>query len=190
MPGGTFTTGYSVVPNGNIIFARPDYVFDPNIPDTIPDGSAAKPFPTLAAEADPANTALHGGNLNSTINAGTNFDTRFDYNQNGQFDPSAFYAAQVASARGPVVIVALPGHQAVQPDHGRRRARQTFVLAASSGIDPITGQAREGSASVPVMTTLAFQAGFEPEVPERLAVHAEPGQRPCRFWADSTPRTG
>lgn len=158
IPGGAFTTGYIVVANGNVIFARPDYVFDPGIPDTIPDGSAAKPFPTLAPEADPSRTALHGGDLNSTVNAGLNFDSRFDYNRNGDFDPSAFYAAQVASANGPVVIVALPGTRQFDPATGAT-TQKTFVLASPSGIDPQTGLPREGSASVPFNTTLSFQSG-------------------------------
>ena len=50
--GGAFTTGFVVVPRkleptanvpGNIIYARPDYLEDPLLSSTAPDGSLAKP---------------------------------------------------------------------------------------------------------------------------------------------------
>ena len=52
--GGAFTTGFVVVPNdGNIVYARPDYVENPLLPTTAPDGSLAKPYSALAPEGDP-----------------------------------------------------------------------------------------------------------------------------------------
>jgi hypothetical protein len=152
--GGAFLTSYVVVPNGNIIYARPDYVDDPFLSQDDPDGSLAKPFPTLAPEAQ-AN-ALNNGDLNSVVNFGTGFDNRLDRNQNGQFDRSALYAAQVASARGPVVVVALPGAQQRNPVTGVT-TQETFVLAApAGGTDPIRNNA---SATVPYNTTLSFAPG-------------------------------
>src|SRR5262249_35270950 len=53
LPGGSFVTGFSVVPNGNIIYARPDYVDNPLLSSDDPDGSLAKPYPALAPEALP-----------------------------------------------------------------------------------------------------------------------------------------
>ena len=68
--GGAFMTGFVVVPPafqftdsqgvvhtyGNIIYARPDYVEDPLLSSTAPDGSKAQPYSALAPEGDP-NTA-------------------------------------------------------------------------------------------------------------------------------------
>jgi hypothetical protein len=154
IPGGAFETGYVVVPNGNVIYARPDYVDVDFLTSDDPDGSLAKPYPTLAPEATA--TAANGGDLNSVVNFGTGFDPRFDRNQNGHFDRSALFAAQVASTRGPVVVVALPG--AIQRDPVTGRVTQsTFVLAApAGGTDPTTNNA---SASVPFNTTLVFDTG-------------------------------
>ena len=39
------------MPNGNIIYARPDYTEDPLNPATSADGSLAKPYPVLAPQA-------------------------------------------------------------------------------------------------------------------------------------------
>lgn len=152
--GGAFETGYTVVPNGNIIYARPDYVDSPFLTSDDPDGSLAKPYPSLAPEAEA--TPANGGNLNSVVNFGTGFDARLDRNQNGHFDRSALYAAQVASARGPVVVVALPAAAQRDPITGVT-TQQTFALAAPGGTtDPVRNNA---SASVPYLTTLVFTAG-------------------------------
>jgi hypothetical protein len=154
VPGGAFLTSYVVVPTGNIIYARPDYVDDPFLSQDDPDGSLAKPFPTLAPEAQ-AN-ALNNGDLNGVANFGTGFDARLDRNQNGRFDRSALFAAQVRSALGPVVVVALPGAQQRDPVTGVT-TQATFVLAApAGGTDPVRNNA---SASVPYNTTLVFDAG-------------------------------
>lgn len=152
--GGAFETGYVVVPNGNIIYARPDYVDSPFLTSDDPDGSLAKPYPALAPEAQA--TAANGGNLNSVVNFGTGFDARLDRNQNRHFDRSALYAASIASARGPVVVVALPAAAQRDPATGIT-TQQTFVLAAPGGTtDPVRNNA---SASVPFLTTLVFNAG-------------------------------
>ena len=148
IPGGAFETGYTVTPNGNVIFAQPDYLDDPNLAGDDPDGSALHPFAALAPEAVP--TALNGGDLNSGANFSDASTLRFDRNGNGRFDRSAFVAAAALSARGPVVIVALPAVTV---------ASKTFVIQASSGVDPVTNIPRDGSATVPFDTTLAFQPG-------------------------------
>jgi large repetitive protein len=152
--GGAFMTGFTVVPNGNIIYANPSYasVYNPFDPNTYPDGSLAKPFPVLAPEAIP--NAANGGDLNSPNNAGTNFNPSFDRSGLGVFEPSAFFAAQLAAAKGPVVIVAEPGNIIRNPNGTTTQA--TFVLQAPSGIDPVIN---DGSAAIPALTTLVFQGG-------------------------------
>ena len=51
--GGAFMTGFTVVPYGNVVYARPDYVENPLLPSTLSDGRLAKPYPVLAAEGNP-----------------------------------------------------------------------------------------------------------------------------------------
>jgi hypothetical protein len=151
--GGAFLTGYEVVPNGNIIYAKPGAADDPFNPGNAPDGSLAKPFPTLAPQA--GYTAANGGDLNSSVNFGTGFNPAFDRMGAGQFHRSALYAAQVASARGPVVVIALPGPSTTDPNTGVT-TQQTFVIQAPSGVDSLLN---DGSVAIPAMTTLAFEPG-------------------------------
>ena len=147
VPGGAFETGYIIVPNGNVIFAKPDINDDPINSNDDPDGSFARPFGGLGPEAVP--TPNNGGDLNSGVNFAP-FDSRYDLNGDGIFTRSAFVAAAAAALRGPVVIVALPSTTV---------ASKTFVLQAGSGVDPLTGRARDGSATVPANTSLVFTAG-------------------------------
>jgi hypothetical protein len=155
--GGAFTTGFSIVPNGNVIYARPDYLDDPNLAGDDPDGSLARPFPTLAPEA--IANGLNNGDLNSATNFGTGFDPRLDRNQNGRFDRSALFAAQQrvqATGGQPAVVVALPGIQQRDPITGTT-TQATFVLAApAGGTDPVANNA---SISIPASTVLSFAAG-------------------------------
>ncbi len=144
-PGGSFETGFIVVPNGNIIYARPDYVDDPFLTSDDPDGSLAHPYPVLAPEA--VANAANGGDLNSVANFGTGFNSVYDRSGNGHFDRSALYAADVLSAKGPVVVVALPA---------LNDKSKTFVLQAPSGSNPV---ANDGSATVPFNTDLVFAPG-------------------------------
>ena len=39
------------MPNGDVLFARPDYVEDPLNASSLADGSLAKPYPVLAPQA-------------------------------------------------------------------------------------------------------------------------------------------
>jgi hypothetical protein len=149
VPGGSFETGYVVVPNGNVIFARPDYNDDPILTTDDPDGSRAKPFPVLAPEALP--NAQNNGDLNSDANFNIGFNPNLDLNGDGHFDRSAFFAASKLSANGPVVVVALP---ALSGDTLHR----TFVLQKPSQ-DPTKPTIPDGSASVPYNTMLVFQPG-------------------------------
>ncbi len=152
--GGAFETGFVVVPNGNIIYARPDYFDDPFLTSDDPDGSRAKPYPTLAPEA--TTNGLNGGNLNSVVNFGTGFNNAYDRNGNGHFDRSALYAAELASARGPVVVVALPGAQKQDLNTGAT-IQQPFVLQAPGGGTGLVQN--DASVSVPFNTMLVFDAG-------------------------------
>jgi hypothetical protein len=144
-PGGAFETGFTVVPNGNIIYARPDYVENPLDPTTYSDGSLAKPYEVLAPQAT-ANSS-NGGNLNAPSNF-FNFNPANDLAGIGRFASSAFYAASQLSASGPVIIVALPATPQRDPVTGAVTTK-TFVLQSLT----------DGSASVPFDTDLAFQPG-------------------------------
>jgi len=160
--GGAFTTGFIVVPTGNIVYARPDYNEDPLLPSTTPDGSRAKPYSVLAPQAG-ANSLNSGtlnngdpnGGLNSSVNFLSGFNPTFDRAGIKKFARSALYAAQQLSTRGPVVVVALPGSPQRDPFTGVT-TQQTFVLQAPSGADPVRN---DGSASVPFDTTLVFNPG-------------------------------
>ncbi len=147
--GGSFETALTVVPNGNVFFVKPDIADDPLLSSDDPDGSRARPFGTLAAEAIP--NALNGGNLNSSLNFSTGFNPNLDLNGNGRFDRSAFYAATVASSRGPVVVVTLPS----TPGDPLNR---TLVLQ-KPGQNPAQPTIPDGSGSVPFNTTLVMQPG-------------------------------
>ncbi len=159
--GGSFTAGFVVVPTGNLIYARPGYLENPLLPSTEPNGSISQPYPVLApqAVADAANQAtINDGNpndgLNATINF-TNFNPAYDRAALGTFARSAFYAASQLAMNGPVVIVALPGIQQVDPTTGLT-SQKTFVLQAPAGSDP---SINNGSASVPYDTMLVFNPG-------------------------------
>jgi hypothetical protein len=154
VPGGSFETAFIVVPHGNIIYARPDYVDDPFLSSDDPDGSRLKPYPALAPEAVDTGPNGNGGDLNSVANFGTGFNPVFDRNGDGKFERSALYAAQVASARGPVVVIALPG--VPQKDSQGNVTQKSFVLQAPAGNDP---NVNDGSVSVPAMTDLVFAPG-------------------------------
>ncbi len=153
--GGAFVTGFVVVPNGNVIYARPDAIYNPQLPGTYPDGTAAKPYPVLAAEATA--TTLNNGDLNSVVNSGVNFNTAYDRSGLGTFQPSAFFAAQEKArlTQAPVVIVAEAALSTRDPLTGVVTQRP-FVLQAPSGSNPVTN---DGSAAVPAMTTLIFAQG-------------------------------
>ncbi len=130
--GGAFVTGFTVVPYGNVVFARPDYVENPLQPSTLSNGSMANPYPALA---------LPNGAASGT-------------NPLGQYQQSAFYAASQLADNGPVVVVALPGLPSRNPVTGAV-TEASFTLINPAGN---TGGAG-GSASVPFDTMLVFTAG-------------------------------
>jgi len=168
--GGAFMTSFVVVPPAtlsasgevlsNIVYARPDYVEDPLLPSTAPDGSLAKPYSTLAPEGDPATAPANpnhdpNGGLNSSQFFLSGFNPQYDRNGNGVFDRSALYAASQLAYRGPVVVIALPGTPQLNPITGVVTQR-TFVLTAPAGSNPVINNA---SISVPFDTTLVFAPG-------------------------------
>lgn len=55
--GGAFMAAFVVVPYGNVVYARPDYVENPLVASTLSTGSLANPYPVLAPEGDPNNAA-------------------------------------------------------------------------------------------------------------------------------------
>ncbi len=159
--GGAFMTGFVVVPYGNVVYARPDFVENPLVPNGagLSNGSPAAPYPVLAPEGDPTNTALaanptHNPNLglnNPAFFQPGNYNPLYNYSGQTGFQQSAFYAASQLALLGPVVIVAEPGLPSRNPITG------TVSQASFSLIDP-TGSTNPG-ASVPFDTTLVFQAG-------------------------------
>jgi large repetitive protein len=157
--GGAFMTAFTVVPYGNVVYAKPDYVENPLIASTAPDGSLAKPYSTLAPEANPATAPANptndpNGGLNATSNF-FSFNASYDFNGNGHFDRSALAAAQALSANGPVVVVALPATPQRNPNTGVV-TQQSFVDKSTRAAN---GVATDGSISVPFNTTLVFSAG-------------------------------
>jgi hypothetical protein len=159
--GGAFTTGLVVVPYGNVVFARPDYVENPLLPSTLSDGSLAKPYPVLAPEGDPAIVPPNpshdpNGGLNSIIYFQPGkFNTAYDRSGDGMFEQSALYAAQQLAYTGPVVVVALPGIPQRNPITGTI-SQASYVLQAPAGPNATVNN---GSASVPALTTLVFAPG-------------------------------
>lgn len=157
--GGAFMTSFVVVPNGNIIYARPDATENPLDPSTAPDGSLSKPYGALAPEVNPSQIPANpthdpNGGANATSNF-FNFNSNFDRNGDGRFTRSALYAAEQLSTRGPVVVVALPATPRLDPVTGLT-TQQTFVLQAPAGSSALIN---DGSASVPFNTTLVFNPG-------------------------------
>ena len=158
--GGAFTTGFAVVPYGNIVYARPDYVENPLLPTTLSNGSLANPYPVLAPEGDPAtapanpNHNPNGGLNDSSFFNQSNFNLKYDLSGDGKFEQSALYAASQLAYNGPVVVVALPGLPSRNPVTGQV-TEASFVMEAPAGSGPAAG----GSASVPFDTTLVFNAG-------------------------------
>ncbi|MDR3634850.1 MAG: Ig-like domain-containing protein [Isosphaeraceae bacterium] len=161
--GGAFETGFVVVPNGNVIYARPGYVENPLDPSTMPDGSLAKPYPVLAPQVLPADAPANptnnpNGGMNSTslfFEAFTQANGFVDRAGSGKFERSALAAAQYLSANGPVVVIALPGIQQRNPITGVV-STPTFVLQAPAGSSDVYN---DGSASVPYDTMLVFNPG-------------------------------
>ena len=161
-PGGAFETGFTVVPTGNLLYARPDYVEDPLNPATYSNGTIQQPYSVLAPQAavnslnqSTYNNGDPAGGLNSPVNFLSGFNPTYDRAGIGRFASSAFYAASQLSKKGPVVIVSLPGTPQRNPTTGVV-SQATFVLQAPKGTDPV---ANDGSGSVPFDTNLVFNPG-------------------------------
>ena len=159
--GGAFMTGFTVVPYGNVVFARPDYVENPLIPSSLSNGSMANPYPVLAPEGDP-NSALaanptHNPNLglnNPAFFQPGNFNSAYDFSGDGKYEQSALYAASQLSYNGPVVVVLLPGLPSRNPITGAV-IEASYTLVAPSNNTGGSG----GSASVPFDTTMVLTPG-------------------------------
>ncbi len=160
VPGGAFMTGFTVVPYGNIVYARPDYSENPLVASTLSNGSLANPYPVLAPEGDPAKAPANpthnpNGGLNSTLFFNQSaFNTEYDFSGDSKFEQSAFYAASQLAYNGPVVIVALPGLPSRNPVTGAV-TEASYVSESPAGVGPASG----GSLSVPYDSTLVFTAG-------------------------------
>ncbi len=165
--GGAFTSAFTVVNYGNVVYARPDYVENPLLPSSLSNGSLALPYPVLAPEGDPLTAPANpshnpNGGLNSTFfYEPGNFNVAYDFSGDGEFEQSALYAASQLtyasqySAGGPVIVVALPGIPQRNPVTSLV-TQASFVLQAPAGNN---SGVTNGSASVPFNTTLVFDAG-------------------------------
>ncbi len=153
--GGAFMTAFDVAPAGNVIYARPGYVENPLDPSTYANGSLSNPYPVLAPQT--VANAQNGGNLNAAVNFTLPFNSNYDRAALGHFASSAIYAAQVLSANGPVVIVALPGIPQADPVTGVVTT-PSFVLQAPAGSDSTINDA---SISLPFDTMMVFQPGAD-----------------------------
>ncbi len=158
--GGAFMSAFTVVPYGNVIYARPDYVENPLLPSTLSNGSLQNPYPVLAPEGDPATAPANpthnpNGGLNSTFffQPG-NFNPAYDRSGKGVFQQSALYAASQLAYNGPVVVIALPGLSVRNPTTGQVN-QASYVLQAPAGP---SATINNGSASVPYDTLLVFSA--------------------------------
>ncbi len=156
--GGAFMSAFTVVPYGNVIYARPDYVENPLLPSTLSNGSIQNPYPVLAPEGDPATAPANpthdpNGGLNSTFffQPG-NFNPAYDRSGKGVFQQSALYAASQLAYNGPVVVVSLPGLTVRNPTTGQYQ-QASYVLQAPAGP---SASINNGSASVPYDTLLVF----------------------------------
>ncbi len=162
--GGAFVAGFTVVPYGNVIYARPDYVENPLVPSTLSNGTLANPYPVLAPEGNPnsslAANPTHNPNLGLNnpgfFNPGAlSSPNPYDFSGDGKFEQSALYAASQLAYNGPVIVVALPAIPQRDPITGNVN-QASFVLQAPAGNN---GGVTNGSASVPFNTTLVFNAG-------------------------------
>ena len=161
--GGAYLTGFAVVPYGNVVYTRPDYVENPLLPNGagLSDGSMARPYPVLAPEGNPSSTLAtnptHNPNLglnNPAFFQPANFNYSYDYSGDGKFEQSSLYAASQLAYKGPVIVVAEPGLPSRSPITGQV-SQASFSVVAPAGNTSGAG----GSISVPFDTTLVFQAG-------------------------------
>ena len=188
--GGAFVTGFVVVPNGNIIYARPDATENPLQASTAPDGSLAKPYAALAPEVDPLQIPANpthdpNGGANATANF-FNFNPSFDRNGDGRFTGRPSTRPSSSRTSGPVVVVALPATPSARPDH--RADHPADVRAPGSRRPERHDQRRQRLGAVQHDPGLQRRLGAQ--APERLAVRAEPGQRAPSSSAVPTPTTG
>ena len=165
-------TGFVVVPNGNIIYARPDYSEDPLLPSHRPRRQPRpSPIPVLAAAGDRPPTTQRR-QLNSaeqlprastrptTATATASSTARRSTRPRSSSQPTGrswSSPARHAPAR-PVTGVVI---------------QKPFVLQAPAGLRPVIN---DGSASVP-FDDPGLHPGLDPQAAERLAVRPEPGQR-------------
>ena len=162
--GGAFMTGFTVVPYGNVVYARPDYVENPLLPNSAGSPTAAWPTlpgprprgrsrPRRSRQSRP--TTPTGGLNYPTFFQPGNFNPAYDFSGDGKFEQSAFYAASQLRLQRPGRRRRRARPAVAQPDHRSRSTQASFSLVAPAGNTPAPG----GSASVPYNTTLVFQAG-------------------------------
>ena len=149
-------TGFMVVPTGNVIYARPDYVEDPLVcQPTAPTAASPSPTRSLAPEAIAADRAgQRDGDLNRRPERRPQrlpspASTRLRPQRHRPLRPLGLLCRLGSlPTKGPVVIVALPGTPQRDPITGVV-TQQTFVLQAPAGSDPVVN---DGSALRPRST--------------------------------------
>ena len=171
-------TGFVVVPNGNIIYARPDYVDDPLLPSTDARRQPRQALPGPRARGQPGDRAgqphrrpqrrpEQPPRTSSTSTRPTTATATASSTARPSTRPSS------SRPKGPVVVVALPGDPAARPDHRRGHAEDLRPPGPGRLRTRRSTTAAPRSRSTPP----GLPAGLDPEAPERLALRPEPGQR-------------
>ena len=167
--GGAFMSGFTVVPSGNLIYAQPGYVENPLNPNTLANGTLARPYPVLAPQA--TSTTANGGNLNDPINFST-------------FNPPvrprrARPLRQLGDLCRPGALGQRPGGDRrtawSTADQSRHRRHHHADLRAPGAVGPTRHQQWQHLGPLRHHARLLAEHGRQ--ALERLDVRAEPGER-------------
>ena len=176
--GGAFMTGFVVVPAGNIIYARPDYVEDPLLPSTAPDGSLAKPYSTLAPEGDPEHRAgqpdprpQRRPEQQPVLPLGLQPAVRPQRQR--RVRPLGALRRLATGLQRPGRGRRLAGHAPARSDHRRRLAAD---LRAPGPLRHQPGHQQRQRLG-PVRHHPGLHGRLDAQGPERVALRPEPGQR-------------
>ena len=153
--GGSFETGYIVVPNGNVIYVRPDYVDEPLLTADDPERQASR---SPLQHAGPRRGSEERLRPEQRRELPQRFQPEFDSTATAQFDRSALVAAEQLSLRRNRAdrYRRAAGHQADRRQLGQVTQASYVIQAPSGAGDPI---ANDASITVPKFTSLVFDAG-------------------------------
>ena len=165
--GGAFMTGFTVVPYGNVVYARPDYVENPLVPSTLSNGSLANPYPGAGARGRSATRRCQQSDHNPNLGLNNRVLPARQLQHGLRLQRRRRVRAVGSSTRprssdatiGPVGDRRRRARpSAAQPDHRRWSPRRASCCSAPAGNN---SGVTDGSASVPFNTTLVFQAGLD-----------------------------